>query len=145
MARYGSGGLPEFVLMAMAEKRINSAIGLERRTRAYHCPKYVNEDKYFMETVRELKKRSVDFGKLTWCKVATIIQMCWRVSTTVDKTWGGWLLKVAVHAACTLERYQHGALEPSLAAMTLFQLSWEIAYGTLYMVLSDFIRMHQVD
>lgn len=140
MAEYGSGGLPEFVLKFIAHKRTNSAMDLDRRARDYARPEFVE----YALAVQEFKKRFVNFGQLAWCKAAISIQMCWRVSTTLDRTWGGWLLKVAVHAACTLESARSGGLERSLATLKLFQLSWEIGYGLIYMLRQDLLACPQM-
>ncbi|KAF9350086.1 hypothetical protein BGX26_011688 [Mortierella sp. AD094] len=139
MAEYGSDGLPEFVLKAIADKRINSAMSLDRRARDYVRPEFVGYALPFVKTVQELKERSVDFEKLAWFRAAISIEMCWRVSTALDKIWGDWLLKVAVHAACTLESMQGGGLESPLATIKLFQLAWEIGYGLLYMLRQDLL------
>ncbi|KAF9333444.1 hypothetical protein BGZ91_011252, partial [Linnemannia elongata] len=135
MGEYGSGGFPEFVLEDLKSNRTNSAISLEMSAR-----KYVNTDhddftKPFLETVQECKDRSVNFGELAYCRAAISIQMCWSVSTYLGEAWGNWLLKVAVHAACTLQRAKTGELENRLAAITLFQLSHEIRYGLQHLLL----------
>ncbi|KAF9101757.1 hypothetical protein BGX27_011343, partial [Mortierella sp. AM989] len=134
MAEYGSGGLPGPVraIDNFTFQRIFSAAHLERQVREYECskdPMSVDQARYFKETVQDLQSRFVNFDQLAWCKAATSILMCWRVSTTIDETCGSWLLKVVIHAACTLERCQRGAISHYLAAIILFQVSREIEYG----------------
>ncbi|KAF9083999.1 hypothetical protein BGX29_002800, partial [Mortierella sp. GBA35] len=124
MGVYGSGGLPKRPREGLKSERINSAAMIESDARQYSR----------QASVEGFHGRPVSFGKLAWCRAARAIQVCWRVSTTLDRDWGGWLLKVAVHAACTLERARSEALESSLAAITLLQLSREIAYGLQWMV-----------
>ncbi|KAK3847969.1 MAG: hypothetical protein J3R72DRAFT_139216 [Linnemannia gamsii] len=129
MGEYGSGGLPEFVREAQKNNRMDSALRLERLAQIYIGPGWAGGTPPFFKAVQELKERSVDFGMLAWCRAAISIEMCRSVLTVVNRTWRDWLLKLIVHAACTLERAQSGELESSLAAFTLFWLCREIAYG----------------
>ncbi|KAF9436446.1 hypothetical protein BGZ76_003942 [Entomortierella beljakovae] len=124
MGMYGSGGLPKRPREGLKSEWINSAVMIESNARQYS----------HQASVEGFHGRPVSFGRLAWCRAARAIQVCWRVSTTLDRDWGGWLLKIAVHAACTLERVRSEALESSLAAITLIQLSREIAYGLQWMV-----------
>ncbi|KAF9180218.1 hypothetical protein BGZ51_005689 [Haplosporangium sp. Z 767] len=126
MGEYGSGGLPEFLRPYLVAERSESATAIDRISRQYARAEFIRNT---VKRFRAHKARSVRFGDLAWCKAARSIQACWRVSTTLDSDWGVWLLKVAVHAACTLERAKSKALESSLATITLFQLSREIGTG----------------
>ncbi|KAF8937588.1 hypothetical protein EDD21DRAFT_364064 [Dissophora ornata] len=129
MGVYGSGGLME--LRNDLYERLNSAVSIDGNVRQY--AKRDDTQRSFTK-FQGFKERHVDFEKLSWCRTARAIQTCWRVSCTLDEDWGGWLLKVAVHAACTLERARRGELDTATATIILFQLSREIGYGIQYTV-----------
>ncbi|KAF8959559.1 hypothetical protein BGZ46_001743 [Entomortierella lignicola] len=123
---YGSGGLPEPLRESLKTERINSAVLIESDARQY-SPDNVN-----------LSSRSqgdhITSRRLAWCRAARAIEICWRVSSTLDRDWGGWLLKVAVHAACTLQGARCGFIRPPSAVIILCQLGREIAYGLTWIV-----------
>ncbi|KAI8606500.1 hypothetical protein EDD21DRAFT_360869 [Dissophora ornata] len=126
MGEYGSGGLPEFLYPFLVRDRFNSArlIDSESLQYAQRLESYLN-----MEEFRRFKDRFGKCDDLARCRAARSIQVCWNVSTIMDRHWGDWLLKVAVHAACTMERAQRGDLTASQTTITLLQLSRELGYG----------------
>lgn len=126
MGEYGSGGLPAFLRSHLASQRLHSATEIDGISRQYASVQFIKER---LERFQRLKARSVKFEDLAWCRAARSVKSCWRVSTTLDKDWGVWLLKVAVHAACTLERAKSKTLESSMATIIFFQLSREIGIG----------------
>ncbi|KAI8600573.1 hypothetical protein EDD21DRAFT_376784 [Dissophora ornata] len=123
---YGSGGLPKLLRECLKTERINSAALIESDARQY-SPDNAN-----------MSPRSqgshINSRRLAWCRAAKAIEICWRVSSTLDRDWGGWLLKVAVHAACTLQGARHGIIRPASAVIILCQLGREIAYGLHWIV-----------
>jgi len=123
---FGSGGTPEFLFPYQeTDSYYQQLMLLESEA---HNSERKNSVQTSLQHLRALRKYS-DNKKLderAWCRVGRAIQQCWRVSTTLDRDMGGWLLKIAVHAACTLQRVRRGALGRMLAVATLMQLSHEL-------------------
>ncbi|KAF9273504.1 hypothetical protein BGZ88_003726, partial [Linnemannia elongata] len=124
MGEYGSGGLPEFLRLPLAEITINSASVIDAESRQYaHDPQIMASFEYF-----ERFKQHGIFGDLAWCRAARSILLCAEVSDILGGDLSDWLIKVAVHAACTMERVRSKALTVSKATLILFQLSRELGY-----------------
>ncbi|KAF9434483.1 hypothetical protein BGZ76_007935 [Entomortierella beljakovae] len=118
MAMYGSGGIPWFVRQSMSDEETEGDAN-------QYAGRIANRNG--VRLFRAFKEQSVRLDKLAWCRAARSVQICWRASTAMDRTLGNWLLKIAVHAACTLERVRDGTLDMPLATVMLFQLCREIA------------------
>lgn len=123
MAEIGSGGTPKIVRghVSMASGYTDS----EFQNNVCQNVKHIllqQEVKFF----RTFGNRFNRFDRLAWCKTARSIMICWHASTHLDNSLGGWLLKIAVHAACTLKSAQEGTIKNISAAMILFRLSREI-------------------
>ncbi|KFH63733.1 hypothetical protein MVEG_10426 [Podila verticillata NRRL 6337] len=124
MGEYGSGGLPKFLHQFLVVSQFNSARVIDAESRHYaQDPETMAQFADF-----QLFKQREIFGDLAWCRAARSIQVCWHVSFTLDGDMGDWLLKVAVHAACTMERVQSRTLKASKATIILFQLSRELGF-----------------
>ncbi|KAG0287720.1 hypothetical protein BGZ96_008390 [Linnemannia gamsii] len=124
MGEYGSGGLPEFLHPWLAETTVNSARVIDAESRQYaHDPEIMASFEYFY-----LFKQREIFGDLAWCRAARSILVCAEVSGILGGDLSDWLIKVAVHAACTMERVRSRALKASKATIILFQLSRELGY-----------------
>ncbi|KAG0040836.1 hypothetical protein BGZ83_002419, partial [Gryganskiella cystojenkinii] len=132
MGEFGSGGLPIFLRPILLRDSFNSARTIDRESR-----KYANYRKTSLDILEEFQFLRARFGRfqdLALCRTARAIQICWHVANTLDQHWGGWLLKVAVHAACTMERALSGDLKAFCATITLLQMSRELGYGLRIML-----------
>ncbi|KAK3843447.1 MAG: hypothetical protein J3R72DRAFT_474040 [Linnemannia gamsii] len=120
LEEYGSGGTPE---MLRRYKVFNYKMNYRDFVTNNVMRPSGKLDPLFLDALTKKLKR---FEDLAWCATARSIELCHHVSAYLGKDWGDWLLKIAVHAACTLERVKAGVMEVPMATLAMLKLPREI-------------------
>ncbi|KAF9431896.1 hypothetical protein BGZ76_011563 [Entomortierella beljakovae] len=122
MGEYGSGGIP-LSMDSLSYAHFNSVIALEAS-----CIKSTQNPQTGVQVqFLELFEQET-LGNLALRRAARSINLCWKVSCLYINEFADWLHKVAVHAACTMERVQSRDIGIPNASLILFQLSRETGW-----------------
>ncbi|KAF9432738.1 hypothetical protein BGZ76_010389 [Entomortierella beljakovae] len=131
MGEYGSGGIPERFRVPYGHCNSSSLIDAECRQYA-HDPRISFELKKLQEV-----GQSEMYANLLLCRAGRSIEVCLVVCCSLEGDISDWLLKVAVHAACTLEGLNSGDMAVSKAILTIFQLSRELGWIVRFITVTD--------